>query len=169
QCLLDWVGVTVAGSQEQAATILIDDFVADGLGSNGVTVVGHPALFPPLEAALVNGTASHALDYDDVNQAIFGHPTVPIMAGLLALAESRQATGADVLCAFVAGYETACRVGRAVGIEHYARGFHATGTVGTFGAAAACGHLLGLDRAALARDIGHAEAQAAVTRSVLGT
>jgi len=166
QCLLDWFGVTVAGSQEPATRIALGAFEPT---STGLTVIGHPVRLPAVEAAVVNGTASHALDYDDVNEAMVGHPTVPILAGLLALAESRDSSGADLLCAFVAGYETECRVGRAVGVDHYQRGFHATGTVGTFGAAAACARLLGLDPPTTAVALGLAAAQAAGLKSMFGT
>src|SRR3954462_9365666 len=160
QCVLDWVGVTVAGSREPVTRILLDDFEDQGLGAGpaGVTVVGHRMRLPVLDAALVNGTASHALDYDDVNEALVGHPTVPILAGLLALAESRHSSGRDLVTAFVAGYEAECRIGRAVGVDHYQRGFHATGTVGTFGAAAACARLLGLDPPTMAMALGVAGA-----------
>src|SRR2546423_7200655 len=93
QCVLDWLGVTVAGSREPTATIVVDDVRADGLGDSGVTVVGTPYRLPPLDAALVNGTASHALDYDDVNETMLGHPSVPILGALLAVAQSPHARG----------------------------------------------------------------------------
>src|SRR3954471_24317192 len=171
QCVLDWVGVTVAGSREPVTCILLDDFEDQGLGAGpaGATIVGHRLRLPLLDAALVNGTASHALDYDDVNEALVGHPTVPILAGLLALAEARHSSGRDLVTAFVAGYEAECRIGRAVGVDHYQRGFHATGTVGTFGAAAACARLLGLDTATTATALGIAGTQAAGLKSMFGT
>src|SRR4051812_19322049 len=171
QCALDWVGVTVAGSREPVTRILLDDFEDQGLGAGpaGATIVGHRMRLPVLDAALVNGTASHALDYDDVNEALVGHPTVPILAGLLALAESRHGSGRDLITAFVAGYEAECRIGRAVGVDHYQRGFHATGTVGTFGAAAACARLLGLDPPTTAVALGVAGTQAAGLKSLFGT
>ena len=109
-------------------------------------MLGHAGRLPVASAALVNGTASHALDFDDVNLAMPGHPSVAILPALLALAEERGSSGADVLTAFVAGYELQCRIGRTIAPGHYdGLGFHATATVGSFGAAAACAHLLGLD------------------------
>ena len=111
----------------------------------------------------------HALDYDDVNLAMPGHPSVAILPGLLALAEERQSTGREVIAAFVAGYETACRIGMAMRPGHYDRGFHATGTVGVFGAAAACARLLGLDAEATGRALGIAGTQAAGLKSQFGT
>jgi 2-methylcitrate dehydratase PrpD len=98
-----------------------------------------------------------------------GHPSVAILPGLLALAEQRQSTGREVIAAFVAGYETACRVGSALRPGHYDLGFHATGTVGCLGAAAACARLLGLDGEATARALGIAATQAAGLKSQFGT
>src|SRR5205814_7907285 len=97
------------------------------------------------------------------------HPSVAILRGLVALAEQRRSTGREVIAAFVAGYETACRVGMALRPGHYGSGFHATGTVGVFGAAAACAHLLGLDTEATARALGIAGTQAAGLKSQFGT
>src|SRR5262249_22908801 len=134
-----------------------------------VTVVGRPERLPPLAAALANGTASHALDYDDVNSAMMGHPTVAILAALLALAESRGSRGCDVVEAFVAGYEAQCRIAQAVGHNPYQRGFHATGTIGTFGAAAACARLLNLDPDQTAIALGIGATQAAGLKAMFGT
>ena len=83
----------------------------------------------------VNGTASHALDYDDVNMAILGHPTVAVLPGLLALAEQIDATPQDVIMAFVVGYDVVCRTGALMRPGHYQHGFHATATIGSVGAA----------------------------------
>jgi 2-methylcitrate dehydratase PrpD len=124
---------------------------------------------PALLAALVNGAAAHALDYDDVNMAMPGHPSVAILPGLLALAELKSSSGRDVITAFVAGYETACRIGAALQPGHYNLGFHSTGTVGSFGAAAACARLLGLDAEAIAMALGIAGTQAAGLKSQFGT
>jgi 2-methylcitrate dehydratase PrpD len=115
QCVLDWYGVTLAGSREPAAWIVLAEAVEECPTGGAATVVGRADRLPASMAALVNGTASHALDYDDVNSAMNGHPTVPVLSALLALAETRAASGRDVVCAFVAGYEAECRVGRALG------------------------------------------------------
>jgi 2-methylcitrate dehydratase PrpD len=124
---------------------------------------------PVLSAALVNGTAAHALDYDDVNLAMPGHPTAAIMPALLALGEETHASGADLMAAFVAGYETQCRIGRLVAPAHYDDGFHATGTIGAFGAAAACAHVMKLDADRIAHALGIAGTQAAGLRALFGT
>ncbi|HEX2150911.1 MAG TPA: MmgE/PrpD family protein, partial [Stellaceae bacterium] len=138
-------------------------------GNPQASLIGHPARLPTLSAALVNGAAGHALDYDDVNLAMPGHPSVAILPGLMALAEQRQSTGREVITAFVAGYETACRIGSAMRPGHYDLGFHATGTVGCFGAAAACARLLGLDAEATGRALGIAGTQASGLKSQFGT
>src|SRR5215471_13433072 len=127
QCLLDWLGVTIAGTREPLVQILVDEAAEQG-GHPQATLIGRSARVSTRQAALVNGAASHALDYDDVNWTLQGHPSVAIIPGLLALAEFRGASGRDFIAAFVAGYETACRVGRLVSPSHYQRGFHATST-----------------------------------------
>jgi 2-methylcitrate dehydratase PrpD len=145
------------------------DEMAEAGGSSQASVVGHSARLPALSAALVNGAAAHALDYDDVNMAMPGHPSVAILPGLLALAERKGSSGREVITAFVAGYESACRIGAALRPGHYDLGFHSTGTVGSFGAAAACARLLGLDAEATATAFGIAGTQAAGLKSQFGT
>jgi 2-methylcitrate dehydratase PrpD len=168
QCVLDYYGVALAGADDPLVAILLDE-VSDAGGAAQAGVIGHGARLPVLAAALVNGAIGHALDYDDVNLAMPGHPSVAILPGLLALAEQRRSSGRDVIAAFVAGYETCCRVGMAMRPGHYGRGFHATGTVGAFGAAAACAHLLGLDAEATAQALGIAGTQASGLKSQFGT
>ena len=139
-------------------------------GEPVATIVGHAARLPVLSAALVNGSASHALDFDDVNLAMTGHPSVTILPGLLALAEQRGSSGAEVLTAFVAGYELQCRIGPVIAPGHYdGLGFHTTGTIGSFGAAAACARLLGLDSEKFAMALGIVGTQAAGLKSLFGT
>ncbi len=168
QCALDYLGVGLAGADDELAHILLDELAEAG-GAAQAAVIGHAARLPMLSAALVNGAIAHALDYDDVNLAMPGHPSVAILPALLALAEQRQFSGQAVIAAFVAGYETCCRVGMALRPGHYTRGFHATGTVGAFGAAAACAHLLGLDAETTARALGIAGTQSAGLKSQFGT
>jgi len=168
QCILDYLGVALAAAQDPLVQILLDEMVEAG-GSPQSSIIGHSARLPMLSAALVNGSAAHALDYDDVNMAMPGHPSVAILPGLLALAELKGSSGREVVTAFVAGYETACRIGAALQPGHYNFGFHSTGTVGTFGAAAACAWLLGLDAEAAATALGIAGTQAAGLKSQFGT
>ncbi len=168
QCVLDYLGVAIAGAEDPLVRILLDEMAEAG-GSAQASVIGHSIRLPVLSAALVNGAAAHALDYDDVNMAMPGHPSVAILPGLLALAELKGSSGREVITAFVAGYETACRIGAALQPGHYNLGFHATATVGSFGAAAACARLLGLEAEATAVALGIAGTQAAGLKSQFGT
>src|SRR5215210_3595348 len=113
QCVLDYYGVALAGADDPLVAMLLDELAEAG-GNPQASLIGHSARLPALSAALVNGAAGHALDYDDVNLAMPGHPSVAILPGLLALAEERRSSGRDVAAAFVAGYETACRIGKAL-------------------------------------------------------
>src|SRR5215469_460257 len=112
QCVLDYFGVALAGAGDELVRLLIDEMNEAG-GSPQASLIGHELRLPALSAALVNGAAAHALDYDDANMAMPGHPSVAILPGLLALAELRRSSGREVATAFVAGYETACRIGAA--------------------------------------------------------
>jgi 2-methylcitrate dehydratase PrpD len=168
QCVLDYFGVALAGAGDQLVRLLLDELAEAG-GAPQASVIGRQTRLPAVAAALVNGAAGHALDYDDVNMAMPGHPSVAILPGLLALAELRRSSGREVVTAFVAGYETACRIGAALQPGHYNLGFHSTGTVGAFGAAAACARLLGLDAEATAMALGIAGTQAGGLKSQFGT
>ncbi|HKS88972.1 MAG TPA: MmgE/PrpD family protein, partial [Stellaceae bacterium] len=168
QCVLDYYAVGLAGADDPLVQILLDELAEAG-GASQASLIGRAGRLPALAAALLNGAAGHALDYDDVNLAMPGHPSVAILPGLLALAEWRGSSGRAVIAAFVAGYETACRIGSALRPGHYDLGFHATGTIGCFGAAASCAHLLGLDAEGMARALGIAGTQAAGLKSQFGT
>jgi 2-methylcitrate dehydratase PrpD len=168
QCVLDYLGVAVAGASDGLVRLLLDEMNEAG-GAPKASVIGHELRLPALSAALVNGAAAHALDYDDVNMAMPGHPSVAILPALLALAELRRSSGHAVATAFVAGYETTCRIGAALQPGHYNLGFHSTGTIGSFGAAAACARLLGLDAETTAIALGIAGTQAAGLKSQFGT
>ncbi len=168
QCVLDCLGCTIAGAGDPLVGMLLDEMAEAG-GAAQASVVGHRVRLPALAAALVNGAAGHALDYDDVNIAMPGHPSVAVLPGLLALAELNGSSGRELLTAFVAGYETTCRIGAALSPGHYGLGFHATATVGAFGAAAACARLIGLDAEQTATALGIAGTQAAGLKSEFGT
>jgi 2-methylcitrate dehydratase PrpD len=167
-CVLDWFGLALAGSSEPLAVLLRNAALADGARPMA-TVIGSGRAFSPRQAALVNGAAGHALDYDDVNLAMRVHPTTVILPGVLALAEARGLSGRALLEAFVVGYEAGGMIGATLSASHYARGFHATGTIGTFAAAAACAHLLGLDEDKTAIAYGLAGSQAAGLKAQFGT
>jgi 2-methylcitrate dehydratase PrpD len=167
-CVLDWLGVTLVGSHEPAPRILLQTLAPSNV-EDGASVFGHAIRVSPRQAALINGTSSHVLDLDDVNATLIGHPSVAILGAVLALAESLHSRGPEFLSAFVAGYETACRVAAAVGPVSYLRGFHHTGTIGTLGAAAACARLLSLDAEHTATALALAATQAAGLGCMVGT
>ena len=139
--ILDTTGVTLAGSSEPCAEILANVL----MGSIGDSIVfGKPQTHSALDAAFINGTASHALDFDDCNKTMGGHPSVPILPALFALADEVKVSGKDFISAYVAGFEVETKIAMMVNFHHYTKGWHPTSTLGVFGAAAACAHLLKL-------------------------
>ncbi|WP_117367963.1 MmgE/PrpD family protein [Natrarchaeobaculum sulfurireducens] len=139
RAILDTVGVTLAGAGTHATTCAR----GAAAGSGETTLLGREDRAPLSDAVFVNGTAGHALDFDDVAlPAMDGHPSVPMVAPLLAVAEREGASGGDVLTAYVAGFETQNYLSRPLSPGHYEGGWHATSTVGLFGAAAAVANLL---------------------------
>ena len=140
--ILDTVGVTIAGNSDPSARI-----VAGTLGSatGPARVFVDDKRVGALDAALINGTASHALDFDDCNNTLGGHPSAPILPALFALTDEYGASGRDFIAAYVAGFETETKISLGVNFYQYTRGWHPTTTIGVFGAAAACARLFGLD------------------------
>ncbi len=108
-CLLDWIGVAIGGARDDTTRIM-RDVALDAGGTPQASIVCSERS-SMLQAALVNGTAGHALDFDDVHYAMPGHPTAAVAPALMALAEHLGASGRDAITAFVAGVEVACRVG----------------------------------------------------------
>jgi 2-methylcitrate dehydratase PrpD len=161
RALLDTVGVTLAGAAEPAARI-VQHMVAQNTGG-ACCVLGTGLRANAGDAALANGTAAHALDYDDMCFVSLAHPSAPLVAAALAAAEGAGATGRALLDAYVVGFELEGRLGRAMNPRHYQRGWHCTSTLGTIGAAAAASRLLGLEACAT----GHALAIAASAASGL--
>ncbi len=140
---IDTVGCALAGMADDGPRIL--------LGVPGVAAAEGPATLwglgrqtSVLDAVLVNGTASHALDFDDVSGVMGGHPSAMLVPALIALGESTGASGRDVALAYVVGYETECRIARGVHFHHYDKGWHPTATLGIFGTVAAAARLLAL-------------------------
>ncbi len=168
RCVLDWTAVALAGASDPLIPILTGAAQDEG-GNAACTLVAQSVRVAPMQAALINGATGHVLDYDDVNTGMTGHPTAAILPAVLALAETRNASGAEIIAAFVAGYETAARVGLLVAPGHYARGYHNTCTVGVVAAAAACARLLRLDADATTRAMGIAATQASGLKSQFGT
>lgn len=170
--ILDTVGVTLAGAGEDCARI-VERTLAEGAApanSGGDCLIfGSGRRTGPLDAALINGTAAHALDFDDVSNSLGGHPSVPILPALFALAGLRDCTGAAFIAAYVAGFETETRIARGVHFHHYEKGWHPTATLGVFGAAAACSRLMGLSPAQTAQALAIAASHASGVKANFGT
>jgi 2-methylcitrate dehydratase PrpD len=167
-CLRDWIAVGLAGSTEPIAQYLRDE-VHDRGGQPQATVFGGNRRVPAHDAALCNGAAAHALDFDDVLETMLGHPTAPVLSAVFAVGEQIGASGPDVLTAFVAGVEVESTLGRLMEPGHHEAGWHTTGTLGTFGATAAVAHLMHLDRKQWSHAFGLAAAQAAGVKAGFGT
>lgn len=169
RALIDTVGVALAGQAEPAARIFHRHATARGGIDARASAWGRRAQLPAEEAALYNGVAGHVLDFDDVNSPLRGHPSIALLPPLVALAEARGLTGQRLASAYAVGFEVMVRLARAMVQDHYARGWHATTTLGGIGAAVACCHLLGLSQAQTTDAIGLAVAQASGSRINFGT
>src|SRR2546423_7994879 len=141
--IIDTIACTLAGIPEPCAQILLETpGVADAPGPALLFGTSHRT--SALDATLINGTASHALDYDDVSGVMGGHHSAPVTAPIFALGEQLKVSGRRALAAYVIDVETEVRLSRAVNFHHYDKGWHPTATLGTFGAAAAASPLLEL-------------------------
>jgi 2-methylcitrate dehydratase PrpD len=159
--ILDTIGVTLAGAAEPVSRIL--QSVTTPLSGEFCTVLGTSVRTSATEAALANGTAAHALDYDDMCFVSLAHPSAPLVSAIIAAGEVAKASGPRVVEAYAIGFEIEARLGRLMNPRHYQRGWHCTSTLGAIGAAAAVSRLMGLD----ARMAGHAIAIAASEASGL--
>jgi 2-methylcitrate dehydratase PrpD len=167
KAVLDTVGVTLAGAGEECTRIVAG--VLGGKGGGECLVFGGNRRASPLDAALINGTAAHALDFDDVSNSMGGHPSAPLVPALFALGEALDCSGSDFLAAYVAGFETETRLGRGVHFHHYEKGWHPTATLGVFGAAAACCHLMRLSPEQTTRALAVAASFASGIKANFGT
>lgn len=165
--ILDFLGVTLAGSREPAPRLAAEALGTPSSGTSAVFGTGRRT--GALEAALLNGTASHALDFDDCNNTIGGHPSVPILPALFALADETGADGRQFILAYVAGFEVETRIARGVHFHHYEKGWHPTATLGIFGAAAASAKLMGLDENQTATALAIAASLASGIKANFGT
>ncbi|MGR3615584.1 MAG: MmgE/PrpD family protein [Paracoccaceae bacterium] len=164
---LDWLAVGRAGVAEPVSTILRAQAV-DEAGCAEATLFGGGA-GPARMAALVNGTISHALDYDDTHFAHIGHPSVAVFPAALAIAERQGTSIAAMLEAALVGMELSVRVGQWLGRTHYQTGFHQTATAGAFGATAAAGRLMGLTKTQMCHALGLCATKAAGLKAQFGT
>ena len=158
--ILDTLGVSLAASASSAGNIARLAALRLGRGEES-TILGFGDKVPATSAALVNGTLSHALDFDDTHNESVIHVSAPIVTTATAAGELTRADGRAVLTAAVGGAEIACRIGCVRPGAFHKRGFHATGVVGTFGAALTAGKLLALGAEQLTHALGIAGSQAA--------
>jgi 2-methylcitrate dehydratase PrpD len=177
QCIIDGLGVILAGSAARGTTI-VRDYVRAGKEVGEATVLGGETFScRAASAALVNGTAGHALDFDDTQLSsspdrIFGlltHPTIPPLAASLAVGERLGVSGRQFLEAYLVGFEVECKMAEAINPTHYQNGFHSSGTFGTFGAMVSAAKLLALDGESLGNALAIASSMSSGIRLNFGT
>jgi len=177
RCIIDGLGVMLAGSVQPASRIVTDYSTAFDANPEATAFGRQPFQTSAAQAALVNATAGHALDWDDTQLAtsadrIFGlltHPTVPPLVAAMAIGEREQVSGRGFLEAFLTGFEVECKIAEAINPSHYKQGFHTSGTIGTFGAAVATAKLLKLDADALEHMLAIAASSASGIRVNFGS
>ncbi len=163
--LLDWLSAALAGRNDPGISRLTQLVVPSETGAK-VIAGGRTSA---TDAALINGTMGHALDYDDVHVSSRGHPSAVVLPALLALAETRRSSPQRFLSAYAVGVEAMCRLALALGPRHYERGWHSTATLGAPAAAIACAYLCEFDPPRVAQALGLALTQSAGLRAHFGT
>lgn len=166
--VLDCIACILSGSREAVAAPAVEH-ARRGARNGSATIIGFSGRAGLDGAAFANGTLGHASDYDDISWSMWGHATAPVLPAVLAVAESRNLSGRDFLVAFLAGLEVEARLGEAAAPMHLDLGWHPTGTIGTFGAAAGAAKALGLDVGGIRTAIGIAASRAAGIRENFGT
>lgn len=166
--VLDCVGVALAGLQEPAAAI-VRELVLEGAGKGAATLWGTARRAPLADAALANGTAAHALDYDDMNRAALGHPSAVLVPVLFALGERLQLPGRRLIEGYVVGLEIMARLGRVFGRKAYRSSWHPTSMLGAISACAAGCYLLELDHDRTLHALGIAVSEASGVKGNFGT
>lgn len=169
KAILDSLGLALAGAKSEGSAIIRRYIQESGCATGGAPIFGTSLRAAPQFAALANGSAMHADDYDDTYHPSRVHPSAPVIAALLADAEREGATGHEVLAAFNVGVEVTTKVSQAIDGQHYQRGYHATGTCGAFGAAAAVSRLRRLPVASVRAALGIAGSTSAGLRENFGT
>jgi 2-methylcitrate dehydratase PrpD len=178
RCMVDTIGLYLAGSHEASVRILVEDVLAQGGRADASLPGAGETKVPAPLAGRVWGTAGHAHDWDDTQVShdpahVYGlltHPSVPpLTAALVVASQLGNVDGRDIMLAFQVGFEVECKISEWMKPRHYRRGHHSSGTVGTFGAAAAAAKLLGLKGEKLAYALGLAASFAAGIRCNFGT
>jgi 2-methylcitrate dehydratase PrpD len=142
--ILDVIGCTIGSSRRPQIAALSEVIKAEG-GNSYSSVFAHGFKTSCMNAALLNGTMGHALDFDDDHREGTMHPSVAVFPAVFAIGEKRRASGKEFMRAFILGLEVMIRLGESLLGQSYYQGFHPTGTCGVFGAAAACATIMGLD------------------------
>jgi len=168
RALINVIGCAIGGSPHPAVTTAIRA-LSPFSGERTASIVGRPERLDPLHASLMNGISSHVEDYDDTTPKNYSHTSSPVSSALLAYASANRVRGRDFVEAFVLGFEAASRVGNVVYPAHYDVGWHMTGTIGVFGAAAGIGKLIGLDEQQMVWALGLAATQSAGLREMFGS
>ena len=164
----DTIGVTLLGASSDTAEIA-RQATAITEQEGPATILGTTLRANQLDAAFANAVAGHAFDYDDFTELFGGHPSVPILPGLLAVGETTSATGIELIRAYIIGVELETRLALGVHFQHYEKGWHPTSTLGVFGAAAGCAYLLNLDATQTAQAIAIAASNASGIKANFGT
>ena len=168
RALINVIGCAIGGSPHLAVTTAIRA-LSPFSGERTASIVGRPERLDPLHASLMNGISSHVEDYDDTTPKNYSHTSSPVSSALLAYASANRVRGRDFVGAFILGFEAASRVGNVVYPAHYDVGWHMTGTIGVFGAAAGIGKLIGLNEQQMVWALGLAATQSAGLREMFGS
>ena len=168
RALINYVGCAIGGSPHEAVTTAIRA-LGPFSGPRTASVLGRVERLDPLHASLMNGISSHVEDYDDTTPKNYSHTSSPVASALFGFASANRVRGRDFVGAFVLGFEAASRVGNAVYPAHYDVGWHMTGTIGVFGAAAGVGRLIGLSPRQMVWALGLAATQSAGLREMFGS
>ncbi|HYJ94342.1 MAG TPA: MmgE/PrpD family protein [Vicinamibacterales bacterium] len=168
RALINVIGCAIGGSPHPAVTAAIRA-LSPFSGERTASIVGRPERLDPLHASLMNGISSHVEDYDDTTPKNYSHTSSPVSSALLAYASANRVRGRDFVEAFILGFEAASRAGNVVYPAHYDVGWHMTGTIGVFGAAAGIGKLIGLNEQQMVWALGLAATQSAGLREMFGS
>ncbi|MDY6835785.1 MAG: MmgE/PrpD family protein [Chloroflexota bacterium] len=168
QAILDCLGVTLAGCDDPGSKI-VTEFAKEQGGIAEAGVIGGGFKVPAVEAAWVNGTIAHALDYDDYSTAFMAHPTVALLPAALAVSEKSHLSGKDVLLAYIVGFEVGAAVAPICVMQSYLLGWHSTSVMGTIGAVASCAKLLNLSVEQTSMALGIASSMANGMKENFGT
>ena len=168
QLVTDLLGVATAGSREKPARI-IQGFIEEQNPTGSATIIGTDQRSHPAASSLANGISGHVLDYDDVSEPMYGHPTVAVLPACLALGEELDVSGKDLLESYIIGLEVTVKLSYGMNPAHYEHGWHSTCTLGSMGAAAAAAKLLGLKGEQLRTALALAASQAGGLQQNFGT